>query len=96
VTAYWAWAADGSAMHAWPLTAEQVQQAKAEETAHTTICGWISGIGERPVQPPHIEAERNHCSACWSALHPPANTPFIAALVLSDIPRADTQWRRSG
>lgn len=95
MSAYWAWAADGSAMHAWPLTEIQVQQAKAKHTEHKTICGWTSGIGERPTQSPRIQPEQNHCSSCWATLHPPAETPFIAALVLPDLP-SSAAWRRSG
>lgn len=95
IVAYWAWARDGSAMHAWPLTEIQVQQAKRAGTEHETLCDQTLRIGERPVQSPRIQPEQNHCSACWSVLHPPAQTPFIAALVLPDLPPASA-WRRSG
>lgn len=94
--AYWAWASDGTAMHAWPLTAEQVRKAKVAGTKHDTICGRTFGIGERPLRTPHVEPERNHCPDCWAILNPRATSPFLDALVLPAIPRADTRWRRSG
>lgn len=94
--AYWAWAGDGSAMHAWPLTAEQVQQAKRARSKHGTVCGRTLGIGERPARTPHIEPERNHCPDCWAILNPRPSSPFLDSLALPAIPRSDTQWRRSG
>ena len=95
MSAYWAWAADGTALHAWSLTAEQVRNAKMARTEHEALCGKTLRIGERPTQPPRIQPEQNHCPDCWAVLHPPAETPFIAALVLPDL-SPPAEWRRSG
>jgi hypothetical protein len=83
-------------MHAWPLTEQQVQQAKSDGSAHDTVCGHAVRIGERPVRKPHAEAMQNHCANCWAILNPRPISPFLASLVLPAIPHADTQWRRSG
>lgn len=95
-SAWWAWARDGSIMHAWPLTEDQVRQAKAAGTEHDTVCGRTCEIGERPALRPHLDAERNHCPDCWAILNPRPAGVFLSSLVLPDIiPPADGRWRRS-
>lgn len=95
--AYWAWARDGSAMHVWRLTENQVQQAKASPRKHTTACGKDLQIGEKPKRPPRITAEYNHCPACWAKLCPrPAGDPFLPALVRPDIPQNDRRLPWTG
>jgi hypothetical protein len=92
---WWAWARDGSMMHAWPLTEQQVQAAKADGSAHDTVCGHAVRIGERPVRRPHADARLNHCPDCWAILNPRSTSPFLSALVLPAIPHTDTRWKRS-
>lgn len=91
---WWAWARDGSAMHAWPLSEAAVQLAKAGGVKHDTICGRTLGIGERPARRPNAEAELNHCADCWAILNPRTSV-FLATLVQPEIRRVD-HWRRSG
>ena len=68
--AYWAWARDGKAMHAWQLTEEQVQQVKRTGEKQKAVCGYQGPLGERPVVMPSVEPWQYHCPACWRRQHP--------------------------
>lgn len=81
MSAYWAWSFRPPRIHAWPLTEQQVQDAKRDRTEHTAVCGFRGLICERPAVRPFSQAEDNHCAGCWCRLHPRRGGLWEPALV---------------